>query len=133
VPKPGQKTAAEYEADFKSRMEKFRALSRKPKPKTEFTVENDDLIWAYRRAHLKDIAKLDAPRPRQSAEKSATMVRRCRWRRVGRPCRCPDSEDGWPTEISRTRARSRILNSCANTADVFEARQRLSASERART
>jgi hypothetical protein len=38
-------TAAEYEADFKRRMEEFRALSRKPKPKTEFTVEDDDLIW----------------------------------------------------------------------------------------
>jgi hypothetical protein len=60
VPKPGLKTAAEYEADFKSRMQKFRALSRKPKPKTEFTVDDDDLIWAYRRSHPKDIAKLDA-------------------------------------------------------------------------
>jgi hypothetical protein len=41
-------TAAEYEADFKGRMEEFRAVSGKPKPKTEFTVEDHDLIWAYR-------------------------------------------------------------------------------------
>jgi hypothetical protein len=60
MPKPRPMTAAEYEADFKRRMEEFRALSRKPKPKTEFTVEDDDLIWAYRRAHPKDKAKLDA-------------------------------------------------------------------------
>jgi hypothetical protein len=53
-------TAAEYEADFKRRMEEFRARSSKPKPKTEFTVEDDDLVWAYRRAHPKDKAKLDA-------------------------------------------------------------------------
>jgi hypothetical protein len=53
-------TSAEYEADFKRRMEEFRARHSKPKPKTEFTVEDDDLIWAYRRAHPKDKAKLDA-------------------------------------------------------------------------
>jgi hypothetical protein len=41
-------------------MEEFRARHSKPKPKTEFTVEDDDLIWAYRRAHPKDKAKLDA-------------------------------------------------------------------------
>ena len=52
-------TAAEYEADFKRRMEEFRARSSKPKPKTEFTVEDDDLIWAYQRAHPKHKAKLD--------------------------------------------------------------------------
>jgi hypothetical protein len=59
ISKPGQMTAAEYEADFKGHMEEFRARSSKPKPKTEFTVEDDDLIWAYQRAHPKHKAKLD--------------------------------------------------------------------------
>jgi len=58
--KSKQINAAEYEADFKKRMEELRTRSGKPKPKTEFTVEDDDLIWAYRRAHPKDKAKLDA-------------------------------------------------------------------------
>jgi hypothetical protein len=32
----------------------IRARSGKPKPKTEFTADEDDLIWAYPRAHPKD-------------------------------------------------------------------------------
>jgi hypothetical protein len=51
MPKSRQMTEAEYEADFKKRMEEFRARSGKPKPKTKFTVDDDDLIWAYLRAH----------------------------------------------------------------------------------
>ena len=57
---PESRPAADYEADFKRNIEEFRARSSKPKPKTEFTVEDDDLIWAYRHAHPKDKAKLDA-------------------------------------------------------------------------
>ena len=53
---PESRPASDYEADFKRSMEEFRARSCKPKPKTEFTVEDDDLIWAYRRAHPKDKA-----------------------------------------------------------------------------
>jgi len=44
MPKSRQMIEDEYEADFKKRMEEFRARSNKPKPKTEFTVEDDDLL-----------------------------------------------------------------------------------------
>jgi hypothetical protein len=94
MPKSRQMTAAEYEADFKRRMEEFRARSSKPKPKTEFTVEDDDLICAYRRAHPKDKAKLDALDHNKVLKKARRWFADVIWRRVAGACRYSAPEDG---------------------------------------
>ncbi len=62
------------QAEAERRLKEIRALLRKPKSTTTFELDDDELTWAYRHAHPKDKAKLDALGPDEVRQKAKRWV-----------------------------------------------------------